>query len=651
MTLKNLQILILLLCLFGNKIYAQNKAPVTFGKVTASDFTLVNNVQNENAHAVILADKGISEVKHNGRGELYLEFNRKCRIHILSKNGFDAANIEIPLYIEKDAIERLDKVQATTYNLVNGNVDITKLENRDVFKESVNKNWKYIKFTLPNVQEGSIIEFTYTITSDFLFNLQSWEFQSEYPVLWSEYEVVIPDRLEYVSLLQGYVSPHIFSKTPGRLYTEPYTASRWVMKDVVALKEENYTSTVNNHIAKIEFQLSKISNPLSIPINVMSDWKKVNERMMADENFGGELRKNNNWLQSHIKTIKGDSKDPLEIARKIYAYLRDNFSCTQNSGVFTKTSLKNVMNAKSGTVAEINLLLCAMLEYEKLTVSPVILSMRDRGLTHPVYPIMSRYNYVICELLLNKKTYYLDASRSEFPFAKLDPQCYNGHARVMGKEGRSINLFADELVDERKTLVFIGGGEKTDSMEGSIQQQPGYLGSIIIRRKVQEKKEDGYFRDLTKGMVGMELVSHSLENIDDKEKLVNVNADFNMEIAGSHLYFNPLMMERFGENPFTAAERNYPVEMPFGMKYSYTLNMEVPKGYVVEELPSSVRVLLNDTDGKFEYRIQQQGTLIQLVTTFHLSRANYFNEEYENIRQFFAAVVKKHQENIVFKKI
>ena len=34
------------------------------------------------------------------------------------------------------------------------------------------------------------------------------------------------------------------------------TDYKWVMKDVKPLKEENFTSSIDNHIAKIEFQLS-----------------------------------------------------------------------------------------------------------------------------------------------------------------------------------------------------------------------------------------------------------------------------------------------------------------------------------------------------------------------------------------------------------
>ena len=59
------------------------------------------------------------------------------------------------------------------------------------------------KFTLPGVKEGAIIDYEYTVTSDFLFNLQPWYFQGDIPCLWSEYRAALPQFLKYIMLQQG----------------------------------------------------------------------------------------------------------------------------------------------------------------------------------------------------------------------------------------------------------------------------------------------------------------------------------------------------------------------------------------------------------------------------------------------------------------
>ena len=51
-----------------------------------------------------------------------------------------------------------------------------------------------------------------------------------------------------------------------------------------------------------------------------------------------------------------------------------------------------------------------------------------------------------------------------------------------------------------------------------------------------------------------------------------------------------MMGEVLKENPFKSAERIYPVEMPCSTDEVFVANIEIPKGYVVDEIPKSARV-------------------------------------------------------------
>ncbi|HEY6974714.1 MAG TPA: hypothetical protein VH396_00405, partial [Chitinophagaceae bacterium] len=117
------------------------------------------------------------------------------------------------------------------------------------------------------------------------------------------------------------------------------------------------------------------------------------------------------------------------------------------------------------------------------------------------------------------------------------------------------------------------------------------------------------------------------------------------------IYFNPMLSEAYKENPFKAAERLYPVEMSSCTNETYILNMEVPKGYKIEELPKSARVSLNENEGMFEYVIGETSGHIQLRCRVILNKANFDPEDYQTLRDFFAFIVKKQAEQIVFKKL
>src|SRR4030095_15026053 len=167
-------------------------------------------------------------------------------------NGYDLANVEILLYSEGNNEEKLENLKAHTYNLENGKIVETKVDvKKSVYKSGIDKNHVAQKFVFPAIKEGSIIEYEYTVSSDFVFNLQPWKFQGDHPVLWSEYEVSIPDFFYYVFLQQGNTKntqttrQQSFRVTDagsvGHSTGEPFVAGvndyRMIMKNIPVLKE------------------------------------------------------------------------------------------------------------------------------------------------------------------------------------------------------------------------------------------------------------------------------------------------------------------------------------------------------------------------------------------------------------------------------
>ncbi|MGZ5135383.1 MAG: DUF3858 domain-containing protein [Flavitalea sp.] len=117
------------------------------------------------------------------------------------------------------------------------------------------------------------------------------------------------------------------------------------------------------------------------------------------------------------------------------------------------------------------------------------------------------------------------------------------------------------------------------------------------------------------------------------------------------MYFNPLLAEGFKENPFKSAKRFYPVEMPYTMDETYTLQMEIPAGYVIDELPKGMVIKYNEDDhASYEYRISTSGNSISFRSRLQIKKTYFEPVEYEVLREFFSMIVKKQAEQIVFKK-
>ena len=646
-------LLIIVLC-----TAAQDKSVFKFGKISAEDFGTGIYSIDSNANAIVLADIGWSEISTSS-GRLALENKRFKRVHILNKNGYNAATVEILLYVSGGRIEDLDYVKATTYNLENGKVVETKLEKNSVFTEKIDKkNWQVSKFTFPNIKEGSIIEYEYKVVSGFLLNLQPWIFQGEYPVLWSEYNLSRPEFVGYVFLSQGYQPYFIKEEKDGtgkfRMaddFNARVTNYRWVMKDVPALKVESNTTTLNNHIARLSFLLSDFRYPL-MARNVIGSWEDVCKNLLRNENFGLELDRINSWLGDVVKPLLSEATNDLEKTKRIYTYIRDNILCVSHVGKYLTQTLKDVLKTKRGTVADMNLLLIAMLRYANIKAEPVILSTRSHGYTYSIYPILERFNYVICIVHADNQNIYLDASWPRLGFGKLPSECFNGHARIVNEKATLLTFSSDSLLERKVTSIELTIDDK-GNFGGFFQQMPGYYESHSIREEIKEKGKEEFFKNKQKesGQFA-ELIVPKIDSIDKLEENIHIRYQFKINSGKEDvIYLNPMFEEGYKQNPFKSAQRFYPVEMPYTKDETYVFSMPIPEGYLLDELPGSMMVKLNEKDdGVFEYRISESAGTISLRSRVRIRRTFYQPEEYELLREFFNLIVSKQSEQIVFKK-
>jgi len=425
----------------------------------------------------------------------------------------------------------------------------------------------------------------------------------------------------------------------------------WAIKDVPVLKKEEFITTLDNYLSNIEFQLSAIRMP-SRPVQpIMQNWPDFAQDLMKDEDFAEALNHQNNWLDNDIKTITANAKNDEEKAKKIFEFVRNNFTCVDNEAHYLSQPLKKTFQDKKGNVVDINMLLAVMLKNIDFETHPVLLSTRDNGYASETYPIMAKFNYVITQAIKGDKKYLLDASNSDNGFNCLPTKCYNGTGRVIADMPVLIDLSADSLTETKMTTVFMMNDEK--GVAGAFSTTLGNEESQTIRKKMKSTTSEDFFKEIKKSYsMEMEMSNTEIDSLKMPEEPVAIKYEIKFNPGDEDIfYFSPMLAEAYKENPFKAAERLYPVEMPACTNETYILSMEVPKGYKVEELPKSARVMLNEDEGMFEYIIGMSGDHIQLRCRTLIKKANFLPEDYATLRDFFTYVVKKEAEQIVFKKL
>jgi len=637
---------------------------MTFGIITPESFT-PPLTGDSTPRAVFLFDRGevVFEDGRGNRGGFGVAFRRHTRILILHKSAFHLATFTLSMYRKGET--SLEDFKGATYNLENGTVATSNLDKSNIFKDK-NTNFELEKIAFPNVKEGSIIEYSYTIVYPTIGFIPPWSFQGGYPELWSEYDITVPLLFDYAVKMQGhekFVLDTIINYNDN-LAGLPYATSNrtfysnqtvrhvWAQRNVPPLeKPEPYTTTLKNHISRLEFQLSAVRQSNGYVQTYSTSWPQLTHELMKNDNFGSSLGDHNRWMDDDLKKIVAGSSSNAEMIRRIYAWVRDHFTCMPVDRIYLSQPLKKTWEEKkAANVADINLLLTAVYRHEGLDASPVILSTRTNGYTNDNYPLLSEYNYVITRVRADGKDYLLDASRSYVGFDQLPEHCYNDWGRAIDSSHDHIPLFADSVKESRRTLVVLAN---TDSgYTGTYSRTAGVFESMSLRNQLKKIKPEDFFENIKKTFPGdKKMGAAAFDSSDVAEAPLVWHYDMKYHFTQKTLYFNPIFHERFNNSPFNSEERHYPVEMNYCIDNSYMLSMDIPKGYAIEQLPKSQRITLEDGSGFFEYAISADGQLISLRVQLKLKKAVYSVDEYAGLRSFFSIKTNKEKEPIVFKKM
>lgn len=659
--------------LFSCNLFSQNNKVVkpvfVFGKINAEDFAPKFYSVDSNASAIVLADVGSSIFEGNQRGDFSIVYKRFERIRLLNKKGFENATFEFHLNKKGNIEENLENLEAVTYNIDGGSVVPTKLEKSEIFKSSVTKDYQTVKFTMPNIREGSIIECRYTIKTPFYQFLRSWNFQGEMPRLWSEYTISVPKIFDYVLLNYGLYKYDVDDSKitnegfniidPGKsgldatqvfsIRSDVFNRT-WGVKNLPSLKREPFTTSIDNYSQKIEFQLRRIIYSDNNIIQELGTWSSFSKALLESEYFGKDLDKNAGFASEVNVELKGVS-DNKKRAIIIYNYIKNNFTYTDEESYLMDNTFRKIYNSKKGNAAEINLLLINILRSNGFTADPVILSTAENGKANEIYPMQRKFNYVICRVVIDEKPYLLDATDNNIGFGILAPNKFNGSGRIIKGDTKLIPMSPDSLMESKLTSIFVFNSDDNKGLTGTYKSTYGTYGSISARKLIKKEGKQSFFKGLTNHMPSDYMVSlPEVDSLNELENPITVRYNFDLKPEGDILYFNPMMNELKNENPFKSAERFYPVEMPFKQNDTYLFNMDTPAGYQIDELPKSEKIKLENNDGFYEYIIGKTEGGIQLRSRLVLNKTFFVPDDYQTLRDFYSMIVKKQSSLIVFKK-
>ncbi len=642
-----------------------------FRKVSKEELLQEEHPINPEANAAILYREIKSEFQYSEGSGWYLVTDYFERVKIYSKEGFDWANVTIDLY-KGTGEDKITGLRGYTYYLDSKEkIQSVKLEKDGVFNQETTKYLSQTKITMPDLREGCIVEYTYTIKSPFINNIEAFRFQEKIPV--DKVNVVFksPEYFRYKTHQRGgvhyNVATTILDRTMSISNTERDEDMRMKttlhqvnfkehsheinLENVPALKEERYAGNINNYTSALQFEMDYMDNPSGGMKTFSTTWDAVARNIYKVDSFGPELERSN-YFEKDIDVLLSGVSNPEEKAARIFSYVLNKMNWNNYNGYFTNEGVRSAYKKGTGNVADINLMLVAMMRYANLEANPVLVSTKSHGV--PLFPTLNGFNYVVAAVEFPQGTLLLDATNKDAEIGVLKPEIINGEGRMVKKDGESSWVSLRSIIPAVNSIMLNAEINSDLALKGKAQSRLTGNYAFHYRFNYKHLGNEAQRKALETQMPQTELSNLQFENLSNLKAPVGLKYDFEafdyVERIAEELYFSPLIFMTTQENPFKSDTREYPIDFGFPLKDRYIVNIDLPEGYMVKYLPEAVVYNLGQNMGSYRYAISEVGRKLQVSVELSINQSFIAAEEYGNLKKFYELCIAKENEKVVLSK-
>ena len=655
--------IVLLVVLFSVALQAQRK---DFDKVSIADLQEKKYPGDTTASAAIIYNKAKTTFKYDRTKGFTAVHEYEMRIKIYKSDGLKWANFKVPYYVGYENLtdDRIKFSNGVTYNLENGGIVKTKLNSEGTFKKGLNEFWNLASVAMPNVKSGSIIEFRYVLQSSDLGEFPVFNFQYAIPVKYAEYVTELPEFYIYKPVLVGFSK----IKSDGKIGRGHFTFdnknnqmtsvdfqsvnSIYTGENIPALADEPYVDNLSNYRSSVQHELERIRWPDEPEKHISTTWEGVAHKIFKDEKFGKELEQRQ-YFEQDLPAIARSSAPETERVNAIFELVKRTMSWDNTYGYYAKKGVRQAYKNKTGNVAEINFILISMLNHAGIKANPVLVSTIENGI--PAFPNLRVFNYVIAAVQIDGKEVLLDATDKYATLDILPSRALNWTGRLIRRDGSSQEINLVPTAVSRETVTIMGKIDGQGKISGKIRLNKTDYAAHDFRNKYATRNVGEYVENLSNIYGAIEIQDYLAENKTELSKPVTETFSFvsnnHSEIIGDKIYVNPMLFFADQKNPFVLENRTLPMYFGYPKHHKYTINIEIPEGYIVESLPKPISISTGENVGNFIFNILQNDNRIQVTVTQEHTISMVSASFYDAMKQFYRKIIEKEQEKIVLKKV
>jgi len=664
--------LILFFCLISFLASGQN---YKFGKVSKKELEEQFYPKDSSANAAILFKNRRTYFQYiQGTGfSVITEVHE--RIKIYNKEGYGWGTKEMRYYTSSSSnSEKIILSSAKTYVLEGGKIKTYKFKKGSLFLEKENKYWSKKIFTMPNLTEGCVVEWKYKLISPYK-GIDKLNLQYSIPVKRVQCKIEIPEYYVYNLKSLGFervqskkttkrgsitITNKSRSGGSGNIKTNFSTQNigydikvMEVSKDFMpALKEESYVSNINNYKTAIKYELSALNWP-NEPIKYFSkSWDDVAKTILENSSFGVEMRKKS-YFKKDLELLKATTKNQEELLKSILSFVKNKVKWNSYTGLYTDKGVKTAYKKGTGNIAEINLMLIAMLREAGISANPVLVSTRSNGI--PVFPTIDGFNYVVAGIEKEGAVILLDASEKYSSPGVLPFRTLNWKGRIIREDKTSDWVPLIPLEHSKKEYLMSVVINDDEELDGFVRTKYSNKAALQYRKRNNTFSEEELLEKIDESYKDIDVSLVKLNFKEDIYKPVVESLKFTsedlLEDINGDLFLKPLLFLGETTNPFKMKERVYPIDYGAPWSEKFMISIKIPENYQVVSVPQSEKIILNEGLGYFVFKSSQQKGSIKIQANLSINEGLILASNYELLKEFYNNMLKKVNEKIVLKKV
>lgn len=592
------------------------------------------------AGAVIILDEGKMQII--GGNELPTSlFERHRIVKILNTQGQRYANITIPY----TPSSRVENIQART---ISPTGEIKVINKKNIYDVTLYPRFIFYSdqrakiFTMPSVEDGSVVEYRYQMRIRGRNIWPAWNFQDNVPVLKSRFTLVAPSEWE-VNFKHYNIDLEAGIEEAPSGFPSTY---RWGTVNVPGLKTEFAMPSINDCVARLEIA------PLG-----MKSWDDVSlwyyELAEPQIKAGQQVKAIAKFLTEGV--VK--QEDKLKV---IYEWVRDKVRYVAveiGIGGFQPHPAEQVLINRYGDCKDMTTLLCSLAREVGIEAYEVLVSTWQNGAPDTSLPSPFQFNHAIAYCpSVGDSGIWMDATEKGCPFGDIPWYDRGLPVLVVGSNGNAEIITTPYMPADSNQAVINWQVELEETGAANVQGKTQFSGAIATEMRellfyaTPDAQRQWLETYLATRCPGAKLNTFQVSGLYPVCDPLSINYTFHTSAFAlprrGQMIFRPGQVLAFDlPDYFRAPDREHPIRFRFGGHNELKLAISLPKDWQANVPVASDSIVSSCGSGWWLYSINS--SQLNIYMSHLLNGTSVDPEQYLDFQNFLDGIKTRDLREVV----